>query len=508
MGKLATLIVLDGWGLNENDFGNAIKRANTPNFDRYINKGAFTKISASGMDVGLPHSQMGNSEVGHLNIGAGRIVYQELSRVTKEIEEGLIKSNSAMLMAMDNAINNGTALHFMGLLSDGGVHSHIEHLKGMLLMAKDKGLKEVYLHAFMDGRDTSPTSGIGFIKDILQFMSDNNIGILASISGRYYSMDRDKRYERTELSYNMLVNGSEIVSSDPISVMENTYNQKITDEFILPTSILVGDKIVTIKDKDSIIFFNFRPDRGRQLTDAFTSDEFTGFERKYVKTFYVTLTQYDSRFKNVNVAYFPQTLENTLGEYVSNLGMNQLRIAETEKYAHVTFFFNGGVEKEYEHEDRILINSPKVATYDLKPEMSAFEVADALVKRLDEKEYDLIILNFANTDMVGHTGILEAAVKAVEAVDNCLGKVVDKILSLGGKVIITADHGNAEYMIDENTNEPFTAHTTNLVPVILLGKDSVKLRDGGRLSDLAPTLLDLMEVNVPNEMDGKSLIIK
>ena len=503
MGKLATLIVLDGWGINKDSFGNAINASNKPNFDRYMNQYPSTHISASGMDVGLPNGQMGNSEVGHLNIGAGRIVYQELTRITKEIEEGNIRNNEAIAAAMDNALAKGSALHFFGLLSDGGVHSHIDHLKGLLLMAKDKGLAKVYVHAFMDGRDTSPTSGAGYAKELVDFMNENSIGSIATVSGRYYSMDRDKRWERTESSYRMLTLSEGEKVSDPVEYIRSCYEKGTTDEFILPSVVLEDAKV---QDSDSIIFFNFRPDRARQLTDAFTNKEFAGFEREMKDLYYVTMTQYDAKFDNVHVAYKPQSISNTLGEYVSNLGLKQLRIAETEKYAHVTFFFNGGVEKEYEGEDRILINSPKVATYDLQPEMSAYQVADALSQRLDETSYDLIVLNYANTDMVGHTGIFDAAVKAVEAVDECLGKTVDKILSLGGKVIITADHGNAEYMIDENTKEPFTAHTTNEVPVIVLGAGDVKLSEGGRLSDLAPTLLDLMEIPQPAEMEGKSLI--
>ncbi|WP_156888527.1 2,3-bisphosphoglycerate-independent phosphoglycerate mutase [Proteocatella sphenisci] len=506
MKKPIALIILDGFALIENVDGNAVKYAKKPNFDKLYSKYPVTSLGASGFDVGLPDGQMGNSEVGHLNIGAGRIVYQELTRISKAIQDGDFYENAELAEAMKNA-REGRALHLMGLASDGGVHSHIEHLKGLVEMAKRHGVKEVYVHCFMDGRDTPPQSGLGFIKELEKFMSDNKTGKIATISGRYYAMDRDNRWERIEKSYDAVVRAKAPHADSPVKAMESSYENQITDEFINP--VIVLDDYKGLKNGDSVIFFNFRPDRARELTNAITEDEFDGFERDKVETLYTTMTQYDVRFANVSVAYKPQTLTNTLGEYLSKKGMTQLRIAETEKYAHVTFFFNGGREAVYENESRILVDSPKVATYDLKPEMSAYEVTEKLLEDLENNPKDVIILNFANCDMVGHTGIFEAAVKAVETVDECLGKIVSKIQELGGAVLITADHGNAEKM-SEKDGSPFTAHTTNRVPLIYVNNDDIdaKLREDGRLCDLSPTILDILRLDKPEEMTGISLIIK
>jgi len=506
MKKPIALIILDGFALIENVKGNAVKYAKKPNFDKLYSKYPVSSLGASGFDVGLPDGQMGNSEVGHLNIGAGRIVYQELTRISKAIQDGDFYENEKLAEAMKNA-SEGRALHLMGLVSDGGVHSHIDHLKGLLEMAKRRGVKEVYVHCFMDGRDTPPQSGLGFIKELENFMSNNKTGKIATISGRYYAMDRDNRWERIEKAYDAVVRAKAPHGDSPVKAMESSYENQVTDEFINP--VIVLDDYKGLKNGDSIIFFNFRPDRARELTNAITEDEFSGFERDKVETLYTTMTQYDVRFTNVSVAYKPQTLTNTLGEYISKKGMTQLRIAETEKYAHVTFFFNGGREAVYENESRILVNSPKVDTYDLKPEMSAYEVTDKLLEDLENNPKDVIILNFANCDMVGHTGIFEAAVKAVETVDECLGKIVSKIQELGGAVLITADHGNAEKMSEED-GSPFTAHTTNRVPLIYVNDDDIdtKLRTDGRLCDLSPTILDILKLDKPEEMTGISLIIK
>ena len=447
---------------------------------------------------------MGNSEVGHLNIGAGRIIYQELTRITKEIEEGGFFKNEALTLAVENAKKNNSALHLLGLLSDGGVHSHIDHLKGLLRLAKDAGLTKVYVHAFMDGRDVPPSSGKDFIVEIEKYMKEIGVGKIATVSGRYYAMDRDNRWERVELAYNAMVLGKGEVSSSAVEAIDKSYHDNKTDEFVLPSVI---DSEGTIKNGDSVIFFNFRPDRAREITRAINDKEFAGFNREALDLTFVTLTQYDKTLEGVNVAYRPEGINNTLGEYVSNKGLNQLRIAETEKYAHVTFFFNGGVEKEYPGEDRALIASPKVATYDLKPEMSAYEVTDELLKRLDEDKYD-IILNFANPDMVGHTGVMEAAVKAIETVDGCLGKLADKILEKDGTLFVTADHGNAEIMIDFSTGNPFTAHTTDPVPFIWVSNrtEGRSLKEG-KLADIAPTMLNEMGLDKPAEMTGECLIV-
>ena len=502
-------MILDGFGISENENGNAIAAAKKPNLDKYISKYPNTKIAASGLKVGLPEGQMGNSEVGHLNIGAGRIVYQELTRITKAIEDGDFFTNEALNKAVDNAIKNDSALHLMGLLSDGGVHSHIGHLKGLLELAKRKGLSKVYVHAFMDGRDVAPSSGKDFIVQLENIMKEVGVGEIATISGRYYAMDRDNRWERVQLAYDAMTLGKGEVATSAVDAMINSYNNDKTDEFVLPTVIEKnGQPVAKIVSGDSVIFFNFRPDRAREMTRAIVDREFVGFEREQLDVTFVTMTQYDKTLENVEVAYKPESYTNTLGEYVAKNGLTQLRIAETEKYAHVTFFFNGGVEKPNENEDRAIVASPKVATYDLKPEMSAFELTDELVKRIDEDKYDMIILNYANPDMVGHTGVVEAAIKAVEAVDTCLGKVVEKVLEKEGTVFITADHGNAEVMINPETGNPFTAHTSNLVPLLWISKDAEgrALKEDGKLADLAPTMLEVMGLAKPAEMTGESLL--
>lgn len=508
MKKPTALIIMDGWGQSSSTVGNAVEMANTPNFDRFIEQYPHTLVAASGLDVGLPVGQMGNSEVGHLNIGAGRVIYQELTRITKSIMDGDFFTNPELLSAMKFAKEHGTKLHTWGLLSDGGVHSHIEHLKALIQMAKNEGVENIYVHAFMDGRDTSPTSGIDYVKDLESFMTEINYGVIASVSGRYYSMDRDKRWDRIEKSYDMLVKGVGEQSESAVAVFEKSYAEGVTDEFILPTNIVKnGQPIATVGENDAIIFFNFRPDRAREITRAIVDVDFEGFSRNYFKTKYVGFTQYDKTIENIEIAYKQQSIDNTLGVYLAKMGKKQLRIAETEKYAHVTFFFNGGVEAPNEGEDRALINSPKVATYDLQPEMSAYELTERLLSELDRDYYDLIVVNYANPDMVGHTGIIDAAVKAVEVVDECVGKIVAKIEEKHGSFIITADHGNAEQMLTE-TGEPMTAHSTNKVPCIVGGAGKVTLSDEGRLCDLTPTLLELMQVEVPVEMTGKSIIIK
>lgn len=502
--KPLMLCILDGFGWVPNKTeGNAIVAAKTPNLDKLFASCPYTTIGASGMDVGLPDGQMGNSEVGHTNIGAGRIVYQELTRITKAIQDGSIRSNEAIVNAMKAAIENGKAIHLMGLLSAGGVHSHIQHLFGLLDMAKDMGATEVYVHAIMDGRDVPPDSGKGYIDELQAKLDELGVGKIASISGRYYAMDRDNRWDRVEKAYAAFVYG-EGVKGTPAEVMANSYAEGVTDEFVVPAVTCEGGRIA---EGDTVIFYNFRPDRAREITRTFVDDAFTGFERKNGRfpVNYVCFTQYDATMPNVEVAFKPQSLTNVMGEYLAKCGKTQLRIAETEKYAHVTFFFNGGVEAPFEGEDRALIASPKVATYDLQPEMSAFEVADECVKRIESGKYDVIILNFANCDMVGHTGIFEAAVKAVEAVDTCAGKVIDAVLAAGGQVLLTADHGNADQM-REPDGAPFTAHTTNPVPFLVAGAGDVKLREGGVLADIAPTMLKLMGLPQPEEMTGKSII--
>lgn len=508
--KPVMLMILDGFGISPNKEGNAVAAANKPNYDRLFAKYPHTELQASGLEVGLPEGQMGNSEVGHLNIGAGRIIYQELTRITKEIKEGTFFTNKALVKAMDEAKENNTSLHLMGLLSNGGVHSHIDHLKGLLELAKKKGLQKVYVHAFMDGRDVAPSSGKEFIVELENAMKEIGVGEIATISGRYYAMDRDNRWERVELAYNAMVLGEGEKASSAVEAIEKSYHDNKTDEFVLPTVIEEdGHPVARIKDGDSVIFFNFRPDRAREITRAINDKVFDGFKRETLNLTFVTMTQYDKTLEGVEIAFKPQTLVNTLGEYVSGKGLQQLRIAETEKYAHVTFFFNGGVEKENPGEERKVIPSPKVATYDLKPEMSAFEVTDELIARLDEDKYDMIILNYANPDMVGHTGVVDAAIKAVEAVDTCLGRVAEKVLEKDGTLFITADHGNAETEIDFSTGNPFTAHTTNPVPFVWVSNhvDGRKLKEG-KLADIAPTMLGVMGVEVPAEMTGENLIVE
>lgn len=502
------LIIMDGFGERAEKEGNAIAIAGTPRIDAFKSAYPHTLIGASGLSVGLPDGQMGNSEVGHTNIGAGRIVYQELTLISKKIEDGVFFKNEELLAAMNNA--KGGALHLMGLLSDGGVHSHIDHLIALIRMAAQEGVKNVYVNCFMDGRDTPPTSGKGYIEQLEQQMNAIGTGEIATVSGRYYAMDRDNRWERVEKAYRCIALGEGNTAGSAVEAMQASYDADITDEFVIPTVIMEdGEPTAKIKSGDSIVFFNFRPDRARELTRVFTSEEFDGFERKYFPVHYVCMTQYDATFENVSVAFKPQSLSNTFGEYISSLGLKQFRIAETEKYAHVTFFFNGGVEQPYEGEDRFLIPSPKVATYDLKPEMSAYEVTEKAVKEIESGDYDVMILNFANSDMVGHTGVMDAAVKAVRVVDECVGKVVDAVLRVNGQAIVTADHGNSDMMIDPATHEPFTAHTTNPVPVIIIGEKTKEktLRSGGVLADLAPTMLDLMGLPKPEEMTGSSLLV-
>ena len=507
--NLVAIIILDGWGLGKKYEGNAILKAYTPNYRMLTENYPSTTLEASGLSVGLPAGQMGNSEVGHLNIGAGRIVYQELTRITKSIENEEFFSKEEFLKAIENCKENTSKLHLFGLLSDGGVHSHNTHLYALLELAKKHGLKEVYVHCFLDGRDVPPQSGKRYLEELESKLDEIGVGRIATVSGRYYAMDRDKRWDRVQLAYDALILGKGITAGSALEIINKSYADNITDEFVVPSVIFNNNKpIATVEDKDSVILFNFRPDRARELTRAFVDTEFEGFERsKKVNTYYVCMTQYDKTIENVQVAYKPQSHTNTLGEYISSLGMKQLRIAETEKYAHVTFFFNGGVEKPNEGEERVLIPSPKVATYDLKPEMSAIEVKEEVIRRIKSKEYNFIVLNFANPDMVGHTGDVSAAIKAVETVDSCLGEIVKEIQNHNGKVLITADHGNAEEMIEEETGGTLTAHTVNRVPCIIVGEGNVKLREG-ILADIAPTLLDMMEVNIPREMTGKSLIIK
>ena len=506
MKKPLALIILDGFGNNPSDYGNAIHAAKTPNLDKLFETCPHTLIGASGMDVGLPDGQMGNSEVGHTNIGAGRVVYQELTRITKSISDGDFFQNEALCGAVENCKKNGSALHLMGLLSDGGVHSHNKHLYGLLELAKRAGLEKVYVHCFMDGRDVPPSSGKEYVEELMAKMKEIGVGKIASVMGRYYAMDRDNRWERVEKAYAAMVYGEGETAECPVCAMEKSYAADVTDEFVVP---VVCDKDGCIRENDSVIFFNFRPDRAREITRTLVDPDFAGFERRngFFPLYFVCMTQYDAAMPNVHVAFKPQSLANTFGQYISDHGLTQLRIAETEKYAHVTFFFNGGVEAPCKNEDRALIASPKVATYDLKPEMSAYEVTDELLTRLDSGKYDVVILNFANCDMVGHTGVFEAAVSAVEAVDTCLGKVVDKILSMRGRALITADHGNADQMYEPD-GSPFTAHTTNPVPLLLVGDGTHTLKEGGRLADLAPTMLEMLGLPQPAEMDGKSLLTK
>ena len=499
------LMVLDGYGLNERTEGNAIAMANTPVMDKLMKECPFVKGQASGLAVGLPDGQMGNSEVGHMNIGAGRIIYQDLTRITKAIADGDFFKNKALLAAMDNCKKNDSDLHLWGLLSDGGVHSHIEHLYGLLEMAKKQGLTKVYVHAFLDGRDTPPASGKDYIQQLQNKMDEIGIGKIASLSGRYYAMDRDNNWDRVQKAYDSLTKGEGVQAENAVQAMEDSYAKEVTDEFVLPTVITENGKpLSVVKENDSVIFFNFRPDRAREMTRAFCDDKFTGFDRPFIKTTFVCFKDYDETIPNKLIAFEKEHITNTFGEYLAKCGKKQLRLAETEKYAHVTFFFNGGEEKTFEGEERILIKSPDVATFDLKPEMSAYEVTDAVVEAINSDKYDAIILNYANCDMVGHTGIFDAAKAAVEAVDECVGRTVDAVLAKGGVALITADHGNADKMLEED-GSPFTAHTTNPVPFIVVGMDC-ELREGGVLADIAPTMLKVMELEQPKEMTGVSLI--
>lgn len=506
------LMILDGYGLNEKQDANAIALAKTPVMDKLMKEYPFVKGYASGMAVGLPDGQMGNSEVGHINMGAGRIVYQELTRITKEIQDGDFFKNEAFLAAVENCKKNGSALHLFGLLSDGGVHSHNTHLYGLLELAKKNGLDKVYVHAFLDGRDTAPTSGKGFVEELEAKMKEIGIGKVASVSGRYYAMDRDNRWDRVEKAYKALVDGEGKTSDSAIAAVQNSYDAGENDEFVVPTVVVEnGAPVATIQNHDSVIFFNFRPDRAREITRAFCDEAFDGFARekgKLTLTF-VCFTEYDVTIPNKLVAFHKVEITDTFGQFLAANGKTQVRIAETEKYAHVTFFFNAGVEVPNEGEDRILVNSPKVATYDLQPEMSAYAVAEHVVESIKGGKYDVIVVNFANPDMVGHTGVQDAAIKAIETVDECVGKVCDALLSVDGQMFICADHGNAEQLVDYENGQPFTAHTINPVPFILVNYDKdVTLRENGCLADIAPTLIEMMGMTQPAAMTGKSLLIK
>ena len=506
MKKPIALIIMDGFGIAPK-YGNAIVEARTPYLDQLFFKNPVTMIGASGMDVGLPHGQMGNSEVGHTNMGAGRIVYQELTRITKSIEDGDFFDNEVLNKAVDNALEHDSSLHLFGLLSPGGVHSHDTHLYGILELAKRRGLEKVYIHAFLDGRDVPPSSAKEYVANAVKKCDEIGVGKIATVMGRYYAMDRDNRWERVEKAYSAIVYGEGVNEKCPVEAVQHSYDNGVTDEFMIPAVIEGGD---TVKENDSVIFYNFRPDRAREITRTFVDDDFTGFERRNGRfpVYYVCMTQYDATMPNVDVAFKPQKLVNTMGEYLSKNGKTQLRIAETEKYAHVTFFFNGGVEKQYDGEDRILVKSPAVPTYDLQPHMSAYEVTEKCVEAIKSGKYDVIILNFANCDMVGHTGVFEAAVKAVEAVDWGVKKVTDAVAEMGGVTCITADHGNADRMIDLD-GTPFTAHTTNPVPFCVVGYPECKeLRAGGVLADIGPTMLDIMGLPQPEEMTGTSMIIR
>ena len=505
--KPTVLMILDGYGMSDKVEGNAIAQAKTPVMDKLMAECPFVLGQASGMAVGLPEGQMGNSEVGHTNMGAGRIVYQMLVKISKSIQDGDFFENEALKKAVENCKKNDSALHLMGLLSPGGVHSHMEHLYGLLELAKKNGIDKVYVHAYLDGRDVPPSSAAEYMEEAVAKMKEIGVGTVATISGRFYAMDRDNAWDREEKAYAALVYGEGVEASDPVQAIKDSYANDVTDEFMLPT---VVDKNGMIKENDSVIFFNFRPDRARQLTRAFVDPDFAGFERRngYFPLTFVCMAQYDAQMPNVLVAYPPEELKMTFGEYLSKHGKTQLRLAETQKYAHVTFFFNGGEETQFEGEDRILVNSPKVATFDLKPEMSAYEVCDKLTGAIRSEKYDVIIINFANPDMVGHTGIQAAAIAAVEAVDECVGKTVEALKEVGGQMFICADHGNAEKLIDED-GEPFTAHTTNPVPFIIYNYDeNYTLREGGCLADIVPTLIEMMGMEQPAEMTGKSLLVR
>ena len=511
MKKPVVLCIMDGFGYNPADYGNAITAANTPRLDEIFKNNPMTYIGASGMDVGLPDGQMGNSEVGHTNIGAGRVVYQELTRITKSIMDGDFFENDVFMGAIENCKKNNSALHLIGLLSDGGVHSHNTHLYALIELAKKNGLEKVYVHALLDGRDVPPSSGVDFVAQLEEKLAEIGVGKIATVMGRFYAMDRDNMWDRVGMAYNAMVNREGIETDSALEAVKKSYEtidedgKYLTDEFVMPTVVNGAE---AISENDSVIFFNFRPDRAREITRTFVDPDFTGFERKaFFPLYYVCMTQYDAEMPNVNVAYKPQTLTNTMGEYLSKLGKTQLRIAETQKYAHVTFFYNGGEEKVYPGEDRVLIDSPKISTFDLKPEMSAYEVCDAACEQILSGKYDVVILNYANCDMVGHTGIFDAAVKAVEAVDECVGKLVDATMKMDGVILITADHGNADKMYEDD-GSPFTAHTTNLVPLVVVGKECALKQEGGKLCDLSPTMLDIMGLDIPSEMSGVSLIEK
>ncbi|HHT97849.1 MAG TPA: 2,3-bisphosphoglycerate-independent phosphoglycerate mutase [Clostridiales bacterium] len=515
--KPTVLMILDGYGLNDNTEGNAIAAAKTPVIDKLMSEYPFVKGNASGNAVGLPEGQMGNSEVGHINIGAGRIVYQELTRISKEIKDGDFFTNDAFLKAIKNCKENNTDLHLFGLLSDGGVHSHITHVYALLELAKREGLENVYVHAFLDGRDTAPTSGKDFLEELENKMKEIGVGKVATVIGRYYAMDRDNRWDRVEKAYNAIVKGEGEKSTSSIMTAVESYKEGKTDEFVLPTIIIENGKpVANVKNNDSIIFFNFRPDRARELTRAFCDEEFTGFDRgkfennkNIMDLVYVCFTEYDITISNKIAAFHKVTINNTFGEFLAKNNMTQLRLAETEKYAHVTFFFNAGVEVPNKGEERILVLSPKVATYDLQPRMSAYEVCDNLVESIKSSKYDVIIANFANPDMVGHTGFMDAVVSAIEVIDECVGKVVESLLEVDGQMFICADHGNAEQLLDYETGETFTAHTTNPVPFILVNYDQeYKLAEDGSLADIVPTLIEMMDMEKPVEMTGRSLLIK
>ena len=509
--KPVVLMILDGYGLNERHDGNAVYEAKTPVMDRLMKEYPFVKGNASGLSVGLPDGQMGNSEVGHLNMGAGRIVYQELTRITKSIEDGDIFENPEFLAAVENCKNHDSALHLYGLVSDGGVHSHITHIYGLLELAKRNGLTKVFVHCFLDGRDTPPSSGKEFVAELEGKMKELGVGRVASVMGRYYAMDRDNRWDRVKLAYDALTKGEGNRGESATGLIQESYDNGKTDEFVLPAVVTEnGAPVGLIREHDSVIFFNFRPDRAREITRAFCDDSFSGFEReKRMELTYVCFTDYDETIPNKLVAFKKETISNTFGEFLAAHGKKQARIAETEKYAHVTFFFNGGVEEPNPGEDRILVKSPKVPTYDMQPEMSAPQVCEKLVEAIHSGKYDVIIVNFANPDMVGHTGVEAAAVKAIEAVDACVGKTVEAILEENGVLFICADHGNAEQLIDYATGEPFTAHTTNPVPFILVNAgEGYGLREGGCLADIAPTLIELMGMEQPKEMTGRSLLVR
>ena len=510
MKKPTILMILDGYGINGEDYGNAIKEASMPNLDNYFKEYPNVQLQASGLDVGLPEGQMGNSEVGHLNMGAGRIVYQDFTRITKAIKDGDFFENTAFLEAMAEVKKHGSSLHLWGLLSDGGVHSHNTHLYGLLDLAKQQGISKVYVHCFLDGRDVPPSSAIEYVRELEEKMEEIGVGRIATISGRYYAMDRDKRWERVKLAYDAIVLGEGERANSAIEAVEKSYENKVVDEFVKPTVVLGNNKeAATVSERDSVIMFNFRPDRAREITRAFVDPQFDGFERAkgYFPVHYVCMTQYDATLPNVNLAYPPQVLNNTFGEYISKNGLKQLRIAETEKYAHVTFFFNGGVEEPNEGEIRSLIPSPKVDTYDMQPEMSAYEVTDRLIEEMGKNVYDVIIINYANPDMVGHTGSIEATVKALEVIDECVGRVVDAVIQRDGQLIITSDHGNSDEMLDKDGN-PITKHSTNPVPLILINAAKEYELVEGKLADIAPTLLQLMDMVKPEEMTGKSLLLE